>query len=45
MNFVKKFNRKDRLAVIMNILTERTNEIFTYNYFNNIFDTAKSSIS
>ncbi|MGO1371258.1 MAG: pur operon repressor [Senegalia sp. (in: firmicutes)] len=42
---MKKFNRKDRLAVIMNILTERTNEIFTYNYFNNIFDTAKSSIS
>lgn len=42
---MKKFNRKDRLAAIMNILTERTNHVFTYNYFNEIFDTAKSSIS
>jgi purine operon repressor len=42
---LKKFNRKDRLAAIMNILTEKTNHVFTYKYFTTMFETAKSSIS
>nr|WP_207751258.1 pur operon repressor [Anaeromonas frigoriresistens] len=42
---VKKFNRKERVAAIMNILTEKTNHVFTYNYFTEMFGTAKSSIS
>lgn len=42
---MKKFNRKDRLAAIMNILTEKTNHVFTYKYFTTMFETAKSSIS
>lgn len=42
---MNKFNRKERIAAIMNILTESTNHVFTYNYFTDIFGTAKSSIS
>ncbi|MBS4534676.1 pur operon repressor [Clostridium sp. D2Q-14] len=42
---MKKFNRKERIAAIMNILTEKTNHVFTYNYFTKMFGTAKSSIS
>lgn len=42
---MKKFNRKERIGAIMNILTERTNHVFTYNYFTEMFGTAKSSIS
>lgn len=42
---MKKFNRKERMAAIMNILTEKTNHVFTYNYFTEIFGIAKSSIS
>ncbi|MBS4537598.1 pur operon repressor [Clostridium sp. D2Q-11] len=42
---MKKFNRKERVAAIMNILTEKTNHVFTYNYFTEMFGTAKSSIS
>ncbi|WP_066500723.1 pur operon repressor [Abyssisolibacter fermentans] len=40
-----KLKRNERIGALMNILTDNPNTIFTYNYFNEKFDAAKSTIS
>lgn len=40
-----KLKRNERIGAIMKILSDRPNYIFTYNYFTNKFNAAKSSIS
>lgn len=42
---MKKFKRNERTGAIMSILTDKPNYIFTYNYFSNILNAAKSTIS
>lgn len=42
---MKKLRRNQRIGAIMQILTERPNCIFTYNYFTEKFNAAKSTIS
>lgn len=42
---MKKYKRNERIAAIMNILTERPSNIFSYNYFTDKFNAAKSTIS
>lgn len=40
-----KLKRNERIGAIMKILSDRPNHIFTYNYFTDKFNAAKSSIS
>lgn len=40
-----KYKRNERIGALMHILTNRPNNIFTYNYFSQIFNASKSSIS
>ncbi|EOD00339.1 pur operon repressor [Caldisalinibacter kiritimatiensis] len=42
---MRKLRRNHRIGALMNILTERPNHIFTYNYFTERFNAAKSTIS
>ncbi|WDV45559.1 pur operon repressor [Clostridiaceae bacterium M8S5] len=42
---MNKLKRNERIGALMNILTDNPNKIFTYNYFNDKFDAAKSTIS
>ncbi|MGF7059727.1 pur operon repressor [Brassicibacter mesophilus] len=42
---MEKLKRNERTGALMHILTGRPNHIFTYNYFTEIFNAAKSTIS
>lgn len=42
---MKKVQKHDRISVITNVLTNNPNKIYTLNYFCNLFDCAKSTIS
>lgn len=42
---MEQFKRNERIGVIMHTLTSRPNEIFTYNYFSEMFNVKKPSIS
>ncbi len=42
---MKKLKRNERIGALMKILTDRTNHVFTYNYFTDKFNVAKSTIS
>ncbi|RKD33902.1 pur operon repressor [Thermohalobacter berrensis] len=42
---MKKFKRNERIGAIMKILSDKPNHIFTYNYFTEMFNAAKSTIS
>ncbi len=42
---MKKLKRNERIGALMKILTERPNHVFTYNYFTDKFNAAKSTIS
>lgn len=42
---IKKVQKHDRISVITNILTNSPNRVFTLNYFCDIFNCAKSTIS
>ena len=42
---VKKYKRIQRVGALMKIFTERPNQIFSYNYFSDLFNAAKSTIS
>lgn len=42
---MKKFKRNQRIGALMKIFTEQPNHIFSYNYFSEIFNAAKSTIS
>ncbi|WP_026895833.1 pur operon repressor [Clostridiisalibacter paucivorans] len=42
---MKKLKRNERIGALMKILSDRPNHIFTYNYFTDIFNAAKSTIS
>jgi HTH-type transcriptional regulator, purine operon repressor len=42
---VKKYKRIQRVGALMKIFTERPNHVFSYNYFLEIFNAAKSTIS
>lgn len=41
----KKYKRIQRVGALMKIFTERPNQIFSYNYFSELFNAAKSTIS
>jgi purine operon repressor len=42
---MKKFRRNQRVGALMKIFAERPNHIFSYNYFSELFNAAKSTIS
>jgi purine operon repressor len=42
---MQKFKRKERVAAMMNILTGEPNKLFSYHYFMERFNAAKSTIS
>jgi len=42
---VKKYKRIQRVGALMKIFSERPNQIFSYNYFSELFNAAKSTIS
>ena len=42
---MKKYKRNQRIGALMKIFSERPNHIFSYNYFSEIFNSAKSTIS
>jgi len=42
---MKKFKRNERIGALMKMFSERPNHIFSYNYFSDIFNSAKSTIS
>lgn len=42
---IKKYKRNQRIGALMKIFAERPNHIFSYNYFSEIFNAAKSTIS
>jgi len=42
---VKKYKRNQRIGALMKIFAEKPNYIFSYNYFSEIFNAAKSTIS
>ncbi|MCR2043886.1 pur operon repressor [Anaerosalibacter massiliensis] len=42
---MEQYRRNERIGAIMYILTSRPNEIFTYNYFSEMFNVKKPSIS
>lgn len=42
---MEKLRRNERIGALMNVLTNRPNHIFTYNYFTDKFNAAKSTIS
>jgi len=42
---VEKLKRNERTGALMHILTNRPNYVFTYNYFTEMFNAAKSTIS
>jgi purine operon repressor len=44
-DIVKKYKRNQRIGALMKIFAERPNYIFSYNYFSEIFNAAKSTIS
>lgn len=45
VNVVQKFRRNQRIGALMKIFTERPNHVFSYNYFSELFNAAKSTIS
>jgi purine operon repressor len=42
---VKKYKRNQRIGALMKIFAEKPNYVFSYNYFSEIFNAAKSTIS
>ncbi|MTI68066.1 MAG: pur operon repressor [Firmicutes bacterium] len=42
---MNKFKRNERIGALMKILTDKPNKVFTYNYFTELFNAAKSTIS
>lgn len=42
---MEKLKRNERIGALMKILTGRPNYVFTYNYFTELFNAAKSTIS
>ncbi len=42
---MKKYKRNQRIGALMKIFAEKPNYIFSYNYFSEIFNAAKSTIS
>ncbi len=42
---MKKYRRNQRVGALMKIFTERPNHVFSYNYFSELFNAAKSTIS
>ena len=42
---MKKYKRNQRIGALMKIFSEQPNHIFSYNYFSEIFNAAKSTIS
>ena len=42
---MKKYKRNQRIGALMKIFAERPNYVFSYNYFSEIFNAAKSTIS
>lgn len=42
---VKKYKRNQRIGALMKIFAEKPNYIFSYNYFSEVFNAAKSTIS
>jgi purine operon repressor len=42
---MKKYKRNQRVGALMKIFTERPNHVFSYNYFSELFNAAKSTIS
>lgn len=42
---MKKYKRNQRIGALMKIFAEKPNYVFSYNYFCNIFNAAKSTIS
>ena len=42
---MKKYKRNQRVGALMKIFAERPNYVFSYNYFSEIFNAAKSTIS
>ncbi|HHZ02163.1 MAG TPA: pur operon repressor [Tissierellia bacterium] len=42
---MKKYKRNQRIGALMKIFTEKPNYVFSYNYFCEIFNAAKSTIS
>ncbi len=42
---MQKFRRNQRIGALMKIFAERPNHVFSYNYFSELFNAAKSTIS
>lgn len=42
---MKKYKRIQRIGILIKIFTEKPNKIFSYNYFSELFNAAKSTIS
>ncbi|MBP7279852.1 MAG: pur operon repressor, partial [Sedimentibacter sp.] len=42
---MKKYKRNQRIGALMKIFAEKPNCLFSYNYFCEIFNAAKSTIS
>src|SRR6056297_176798 len=42
---MKKYKRNQRIGALMKIFVERPNHVFSYNYFSEVFNSAKSTIS
>lgn len=42
---MKKYKRNQRIGALMKIFAEKPNHIFSYNYFSQVFNAAKSTIS
>ena len=42
---MKKYKRNQRIGALMKIFAEKPNYVFSYNYFSEIFNAAKSTIS
>ncbi len=42
---MKKYKRNQRIGALMKIFSEKPNYVFSYNYFSEIFNAAKSTIS
>ena len=42
---MKKYKRNQRIGALMKIFAEKPNYVFSYNYFCEIFNAAKSTMS
>ena len=42
---MKKYKRNQRIGALMKLFSEKPNYIFSYNYFSEVFNAAKSTIS